>query len=51
MQDPEASDGVVTTSITNIDTTITATGMGSLRHASDTDVASAEVSLVLMSTN
>ena len=31
--------------------TITATGIGSLRHASDTDVASAEVSPVVKSTN
>lgn len=50
MQDSEASDGIVS-NIANIDTTITATGMGSLRLASDTDVASAEVSLLLMSTN
>jgi hypothetical protein len=51
MQDSVASDGVVTTNITNIDTTITATGIGSLRLASNTDVASAEVSPVLLSTN
>jgi hypothetical protein len=41
MQDFEASDGVVTT---NIDTTITATRIGSLRLTSeDTDVASTQI--------
>jgi hypothetical protein len=48
MHDRKASDGVAT-NMTNIDTAITATGMGTLR--SDTDVASAEVSLVVKSTN
>src|SRR5258706_16344668 len=37
----EASDGVVTT---NIDTTIAATRIGSLRLTSDTDVASNQIS-------
>jgi hypothetical protein len=41
MQDFEASDGVVTT---NIDTTITATRIGSLRlTSSDTDVVSTQI--------
>src|SRR5260370_19503252 len=39
----EASDGVVTT---NIDTTIAATRIGSLRLTSDTDVASNQISLM-----
>jgi hypothetical protein len=43
MHDFEASDGVVTT---NIDTTIAATRIGSLRLASDTDVASTQISLM-----
>src|SRR5258705_1232206 len=43
MHDYEASDGVVTT---NIDTTIAATRIGSLRLTSDTDVASNQISLM-----
>jgi hypothetical protein len=50
LQDGEASAGVATTNTTNIDTAISATGIRSLRIR-DTDVASAEVSLLLKATN
>jgi hypothetical protein len=49
MQDVEASDDVATT---NIDTTIIATRIGSLRLTSpDTDVASNQISLMTKSRN
>jgi predicted metal-dependent phosphoesterase TrpH len=50
MHEGEASDGVVTTNMTNIDTAITAKGMGLLR-ITDTVFASAEVSLLLKATS
>jgi hypothetical protein len=50
MQEGEAADGVATTNIINIDIAITATGMGCAR-ITDTEVASAEVSLLLKQIN
>ena len=50
MQEGEASDGVATTNMINIDTAITATGIRLLR-ITDTDVASAKVELLLKATS